>query len=142
MANQDMSDEQPSEPKINIDDTTTTKTADEINIIHRHKDSEDSFEQCGVGGSICGANGVLCNSGDIFDSIFPYISQNKNDNSRTMSPRDVRTIVGTDAANITPSSKPIRRGRFLVWPVALDCVPPFSTCSPMAITSSSSSGSE
>ena len=128
------------ESRNNDDNIARNETPD---LVRRRNDSEDSVQQCGVGG-MCGVNGVLCNSGSVLESMFPYLSNKCNDDTNTNSPRDVRTIIGSSsgAATLSPLSKPIRRGRFLVWPAAVDCGAPLTACGPIAITSSASSSSE
>jgi hypothetical protein len=141
MTNQNMSDDR--QETMNITEKSGSKGKSEFVDNNRERiDSEDDTTQmCGVRGTMCDANGVLCNSGDILESMFPYLSNKQNDDIKTeTTPRDDRRMVHT-SSNLTPSSQSIRRGRFLVWPAEFDCGPPLSACGPIAITSSSS-GSE
>lgn len=142
MANQNITDEQ-EESRNTVDNTTRNETADVLDVNRSRNDSEDSVQQCGVGG-MCGVNGVLCNSGNVLESIFPYLSNKCSDGANAESPRDIRTIFagGNGTATLSPLSKPIRRGRFLVWPAVVDCGAPLTACGPIAITSSSSSSAE
>lgn len=140
MAEQITSDE-PQESRNTDENTTRNEVPVEVNLNRSRNDSEDSVPQCNVGG-MCGANGVLCSSGSVLESIFPYLSNNCNDDVDTTSPRDVRTVIGGTNGPATSLTKPIRRGRFLVWPVVVDCGAPLTACGPIAITSSSSSSSE
>jgi hypothetical protein len=142
MANQNILDEQ-QESRNTVDNTARNETPDVLDVNRSRNDSEDSIEQCAAGG-MCGVNGVLCNSGNVLESIFPYLSNKCNDSGGVDSPRDVRNIVsgGNGTATLSPLSKPIRRGRFLVWPAVVDCGTPLTACGPVAITSSSSSSAE
>ena len=146
MVNQNISEEQ-QESRNTVDITGRNETPEflDVNVNRSRNDSEDSVQQhCGAGG-MCGVNGVLCNSGNVMESIFPYLTNNFNDSGSTDSPRDIRTVIfpgGNGPATLSPLSKPIRRGRFLVWPAVVDCGAPLTACGPIAITSSSSSSAE
>jgi hypothetical protein len=139
MATQTTSDE-PQESRNTDDNSTRNESPVLVNVNRRRNDSEDSVRRCSIGG-ICGVNGVLCSSGSVLESMFPYLSYKCNDDVDMTSPRDVRTVVGGSggAATISPLTTPIRRGRFLVWPVVEDCGAPLTACGPIAIASSSSS---
>lgn len=143
MANQTISDEQ--QESRNNDDSIARNESPYVATANRSRnDSEDTTaQQCGVGG-MCGVNGVLCNSGSVLESMFPYLSNNCSEETNATSPRDVRTVIGggNGATTQSPLSKPIRRGRFLVWPAVIDCGTPLTACRPIAVTSSTSSSSE
>ena len=142
MANQTISDEPPESRNTN-ENTARNELSDVVNLNRSRNDSDDSVQQCGVG-SMCGADGVLCNSGSVLESMFPYLANQCNGDTNTNSPRDVRNIItgSSGAASLSPLSKPIRRGRFLVWPAVADCGAPLTACGPIAMTSASSLSSE
>jgi hypothetical protein len=128
----------PSQPKASSDtkDMVTSVTLDDM-AIPRRKDSEDSVQSYDVGSNMCGSN-VLCNSSDILSNIFPCLSHYNIDGTSHIAPQKVNSIVGR-SLNLTPSTTPIRRGRFLVWPAVLDCDAGLPTCAAIPILSSSSS---
>jgi hypothetical protein len=143
MAIQTAADEQ--QESRNTDDNTARNESSVPggNVNRRRNDSEESLPQCTAGG-ICGVNGVLCSSGNVLESMFPYLVNNGGDDTKTTSPRDVRSVISVSngAPIVSPLTKPIRRGRFLVWPAVIDCGAPLSACGPIPISSSSSTSSE
>ena len=142
MANQDVVNEE-QESRNTFENTERNETLELANVNRSRNESEDSVQPCGVG-SMCGVDGVLCSSGNVLESMFPYLATKGSDNANLESPRGVRSIItgGSGATTLSPMSKPIRRGRFLVWPAVIDCSAPLTTCGPIAITPSTSSSSE
>ena len=102
------------------------------------KDSEDSLHKFGVSNNTCGSSDVLCYTGDILSNIFPCLSNYDNDDSNSMAEKKGLNVVAR-SPDLTPSTTPIRRGRFLVWPAVLDCDGGLPTCAAVPITSSSTS---
>jgi hypothetical protein len=143
MAKQTILDEQ-QESQNSDDNLARNESPDVVNVNRSRNDSEDAVQQCGGVGGMCGVDGVLCSSGSVIESMFPYLSKKCNDDINTTSPRDVRSIIGcsSGAATLSPLTKPIRRGRFLVWPAIDDWGASLTACGPIAITSSASLSSE
>jgi hypothetical protein len=126
-------------PRGDAEDMVGSVTPNDIHIttdIPYRKDSEDNF---GVGSNICGSNDVLCSSSDILSNIFPCLSNFDNENTSPIAPQKANSIVGR-FLDLTPSTTPVRRGRFLVWPAALGCDDGLKqACAALPILSSSSS---
>lgn len=79
---------------------------------------------------VCGAGGVLCNPAEILSNIFPF--HEGDEDPPSLIPADSSAVQsGVKNDNVTPPTSPIRRGRFLVWPVSLG--------GPLVATSASSS---
>lgn len=140
MANQDIVNEE-QESRNTFENTERNETLELANVNRSRNESEDSVQPCGVGG-MCGVDGVLCSSGNVLESMFPYLGTKGSDNANAESPRGVRSIITGSTTTLSPMSKPIRRGRFLVWPAVIDCGAPLTACGPIAITPSTSSSSE
>jgi hypothetical protein len=105
--------------------------------------SSSSIEQGAAFSHICGSDVVLCNPADILSSIFQCHNHGDDgEDPPRLVPADPATTLATTRlgdgvvkvndnnssssssnSNFTPPTSPIRRGRFLVWPVSLSAAP-------------------
>ena len=68
---------------------------------------------------MCDPSGALCNPAEILAVMFPY-REDEDDPPRLVPVADMTPSGAKNDNSTTPPTSPIRRGRFLVWPVSLE----------------------